>query len=129
MFFLCWEKDGRHDWEKCYKAKDIAATFVKSDLEMADKVYCLSGGHKAITLSHEDMLAAVRGELPIKGSFVHTPRFLSVMLEEVFASRENALVAGFTEPTHYKSDYFDVLGRSLGNNQMTFAAALKTKKD
>lgn len=128
MFFLCWEKDDRHDWEKCHRAKDIADTFVKSDLETTDKVYCLSGGYNATTLNYEDMLAAVEGKLPIKGSFVHTPRFLSVMLEEVFANRENALTAGFTEPTHYESDYFDVLGKSLGNNRMAFAAAMKTKK-
>lgn len=129
MFFLCWEKDGRHDWELCRKAKDIADTFVKSDLETANKVYCLSGGYNPTVLSYEDMLAAVQGKLPIKGSFVHTPRFLSVMLEEVFTSREAALAAGFTEPTHYKSDYFDVLGKSLGYNRMAFAAALKPKKD
>lgn len=128
MFFLCWEKDGRHDWEKCHRAKDIADAFVKSDLETADKVYCLSGGYNATTLSYEDMLAAVQGKLPIKGSFVHTPRFLSVILEEVFASREAALAAGFNEPTHYESNYFDVLGKSLGYNRMAFAAAMKPKE-
>lgn len=128
MFFLCWEKNDQRGWEKCHKAKDIADAFVKGDLETVDKVFCLSGGYNATVLSYEDMLAAVEGKLPIKGSFVHTPRFLSVMLEEVFASREAALGAGFTEPTHYQSDYFDVLGKSLGYNRMAFAAAMKPKE-
>ncbi len=128
MFFICWEKNGQRGWEKCRQAKDIADVFVKDDLKTADKVFCLSGGYNATVLSYEDMLAAVQGKLPIKGSLVHTPRFLSVMLSEVFASREDAMAAGFTEPTHYKSDYFDVLGKSLGYNRMTFAAALKPKK-
>lgn len=128
MFFLCWEKNGRHDWEMCRRAKDIADTFVKSDLRTASKVYCLSGGYNATVLSHEDMQAAIEGRLPIEGAYVHTPRFLSVMLSEVFAHRENALAAGFTEPTYFKSDYFEVLGKSLGNNCMAFAAALKPKK-
>ena len=76
MFFLCWEKNDQRGWEKCHKAKDIADAFVKGDLETVDKVFCLSGGYNATVLSYEDMLAAVEGKLPIKGSFVRAPRRL-----------------------------------------------------
>lgn len=128
MFFLCWEKDGQRGWEQCYRTKEIADVYVKEDLEKADKVFCAAGGYNAIAMSYEDILAAVEGKLPIKGSIVSTPRFLSVMLSDVFPSCEEAQVAGYREPTYYKSDYFEVLGKSLGNNCMAFAAALKPKK-
>lgn len=126
MFFLCWEKDGKHNWEKCYKAKDIADVLADNELvDRVDMVYCLYGGYDGNPMTYGKLKKAVEGELPVKGSFVWTPRFLDVMLSEVYDSREAAMAAGFTEPTHAKSDYFDVLGKCLGNNRMAFAAAMK----
>lgn len=60
-----------------------------------------------------------------KGDYVRTPRFLTVKIEEVFASREEAAQAGYTEPTHYRhnhNDGYDVLGKSLDMYHMEFAA-------
>lgn len=126
MFFLCWEKDGKHNWEKCNKTKDIAGVLVDNDLvDRIDTVYCLYGGYDGNPMTYRKLTRAVNGELPVKGSYVWTPRFLDVMLSEVYESREAAMVAGFMEPTHFQSDYFDVLGKSLGNNRMAFAAAIK----
>ena len=126
MFFICWEKAGQRGWAACHTTKDIADVFVENDLVgMVDSVHCLDGGLDGGVMSYQQVLDAVKGKLPIKGAVVQTPRFLSVMLSEVFPSREAAFAAGFAEPTHFKSDYFDVLGRSLGNNMMDFAAAMK----
>ena len=126
MFFICWEKNGCRGWEKCRKATDIADVFDRNNLvQGVDTVYCLSGGYNGYPMSYQQVLKAVAGELPIKGAFVHTPRVLSVMVSEVFPAREDARAAGFTEPTHYESDYFDILGKSLGLNRMVFAAAMK----
>lgn len=126
MFFICWEKGGQRGWAACHTTKDIADVFVKNDLVgTVDAVHCLDGGCDGGFINYQQILDAVKGKLPIKGAVVQTPRFLSVMLSEVFPSREAAFAAGFAEPTHFKSDYFDVLGRSLGNNMMDFAAAMK----
>ena len=126
MFVICWEKDGQKGWEKCHKANDIANVFVKNDLAgMVDTILCLSGGHDGCVMNYQQVLKAVNGELPIKGAYVYTPRFLSVMLEDVFPDRKTALDAGYKEPCHFQSDFFDVLGKSLGNNCMSFAAAMK----
>lgn len=56
-----------------------------------------------------------------KGDYVYTPRFCTVKIEKVFKSRENAVKAGFVEPTHYRGDYA-VVGKSLNQYEMIFAA-------
>ena len=60
-----------------------------------------------------------------KGDLVMTPRFCTVRIEKVFRSRENALKAGFTEPTHFKDYEYDVVGKSLDLYHMEFAAYKK----
>lgn len=60
-----------------------------------------------------------------KGDWVNTPRFLNVEIEDVFGNRESAVKSGYTEPTHYRSDEYDVLGKSLDMYHMIFAAAKK----
>lgn len=60
-----------------------------------------------------------------KGDWVYTPRFCSVMLEEVFYSQSEAIKAGYNEPTHYKDTEYGILGKSIGKNQMVFAAFKK----
>lgn len=60
-----------------------------------------------------------------KGQFVHTPRFCTVRIAEVFSSVAEAAKAGFKEPTHYAwehNDGYDILGKSLDIYHMTFAA-------
>jgi hypothetical protein len=126
MFFICWEKAGQRGWAACHTTKDIADVFVENDLVgMVDSVHCLDGGLDGGVMSYQQVLDAVKGKLPIKGAVVQTPRFLSVMLSEVFPSREAAFAAGFAEPTHFESGCYDVLGKTLGNNRMIFAAAMK----
>lgn len=58
-----------------------------------------------------------------KGDFVNTPRFLKVRIQKVFRTQNNALKAGYTEPTYYK-DYegYQVYGKHTGPNHMIFAA-------
>lgn len=58
-----------------------------------------------------------------KGDWVRTPRFLNVRIQEVFPNRETAYQASYTEPTHYESNGYAVLGKSTGINHMVFAAA------
>ena len=65
-----------------------------------------------------------RGELVV-GDYVRTPRFLTVRIDEVFSSEKELRKAGYSEPTHYDSNTFFVLGKSVGLNQMVFAAARK----
>lgn len=60
-----------------------------------------------------------------KGDYVHTPRFLNVKVQEVFSSAEDLKRAGYTEPTHFNDKDFEVLGKSLGENRMEFAAGRK----
>jgi hypothetical protein len=52
-----------------------------------------------------------------KGDVVWTPRFLNVRLEEVFSSYDDAVKAGYTEPTHQPG----VVGKSLNQYHMVFA--------
>ena len=58
-----------------------------------------------------------------KGDCVQTPRFLRVRLEAVYGCPEELYAEGYKEPTHYKSDDYTVLGKSIGENCMLFAAA------
>ena len=58
-----------------------------------------------------------------KGDYVNIPRFLRVRLEAVYGCPEELYAEGYKEPTHYKSDAYTVLGKSIGDNRMLFAAA------
>ena len=60
-----------------------------------------------------------------KGDTIHTPRFLDVKIHKVFDSIFEMYAEGYTEPTHYINDTYVICGKSLGNNRMIFAAALK----
>lgn len=57
-----------------------------------------------------------------KGDWVNTPRFCMVQLEEVFQSKEDAIKAGYTEPTYAEYDGFGILGKSIDLYHMRFAA-------
>ena len=64
-----------------------------------------------------------------KGDFVDTPRFLRVEISAILLSSEASCACGcepgFTEPTHYEHPYYDIFGKHIGENRMTFAAILK----
>lgn len=57
-----------------------------------------------------------------KGDYVRTPRFCTVQIETVFQNEEAAREQGYTEPTHYDDGAFGILGKSIGENRMVFAA-------
>ena len=59
------------------------------------------------------------------GDIIRTPRFLNVKIEEVFESPEKARAAGYTEPTHFADEHYEVLGKSLDMYHMAFAAAFR----
>lgn len=67
------------------------------------------------------------------GDKIKTPRFMTVTIEKVFTkpneSSEFQYAAarreGYTEPTHYESDRYDILGKHTGFNTMVFAAIEK----
>lgn len=61
------------------------------------------------------------------GDYVNTPRFLRVKIEAIFETREAAREEGYTEPTHFIDPDYEILGKSLGNNRMGFAAVSKTQ--
>lgn len=63
------------------------------------------------------------------GDYIRTPRFLSVKIEAVFDCEDAMRAAGYTEPTHFQDDDYVVLGKSLGFNRMSFAAAFKRMDD
>lgn len=58
-----------------------------------------------------------------KGDYVNTPRFLKVRLEAVYGCPEELYAEGYKEPTHYKNNEYTILGKSIGENRMLFAAA------
>lgn len=60
-----------------------------------------------------------------KGDYIMTPRFCSVEIKKVFKSRDAARKQGYTEPTHYESYDYDILGKHTGPNMMIFAAIRK----
>lgn len=60
-----------------------------------------------------------------KGDWVHTPRFGKVKIEKVFQKYETATKVGFTEPTYYRDDTYDVCGKALDGCHMIFAAVKK----
>ena len=57
-----------------------------------------------------------------KGEYVVTPRFMTVMIEEVFQNREEAWLNGYREPTHYYDGEYGIAGKSKDMYHMTFAA-------
>lgn len=57
------------------------------------------------------------------GDMIRTPRFCTVRIEAVFDSVDRMNSEGFTETTHYQSNEYVVCGKSIGVNQMVFAAA------
>lgn len=52
---------------------------------------------------------------------IYTPRFCTVIIEEVFESKEEARKAGYVEPTYYHKDGYTILGKSLDMYHMLFA--------
>lgn len=61
------------------------------------------------------------------GDTVYTPRFCTVIIKEVFENKEEAFANGYTEPTYYDSDEYDVRGNSIDMYHMQFAAFKKEK--
>lgn len=59
------------------------------------------------------------------GSYVRTPRFLEVRIKDIFESSEEASKNGFTEPTQYEDEQYDILGKSIGLNRMIFVGVKK----
>lgn len=59
------------------------------------------------------------------GDYVRTPRFLNVRIESVLLTEADLFEAGYTEPTHFDAPDYVVRGKSIGLNQMVFAAAHK----
>lgn len=60
-----------------------------------------------------------------KGDWVDTPRFCKVQIEKVFKNQQNAIKAGFTEPTYYRDYEYGVVGKSISQYEMVFAAYKK----
>lgn len=63
-----------------------------------------------------------------KGDYVMTPRFCTVQITEVYTNSFAAKEAGYTEPTHYMNEEWDIRGKSLGVNRMQFAAIRKESR-
>jgi len=61
------------------------------------------------------------------GDTIHTPRFLTVTIKEVFKTEKELREAGYTEPTHFdEADCpYRISGKTIGSNRMEFAAARK----
>lgn len=80
-----------------------------------------------VSVCMDDILARRTDEYPevSVGDYIETPRFLRARIEDVFYSLEAAEKAGYTEPTHFRNDFYEVLGRSVGSNCMEFAAVYK----
>lgn len=81
------------------------------------------------TQEFKDAVAAERARIQEgileSGDTIRTPRFLTVTLKEVFDSVDALREAGYTEPTHYRNEMFEVRGKSIGENCMVFAAGRK----
>jgi len=61
-----------------------------------------------------------------KGDRIYTPRFCTVEIKEVYTDKHQAYKDGFKEPTYYdKEPNYEVLGKSIGENRMIFAAVCK----
>ena len=59
------------------------------------------------------------------GDYIQTPRFLRVKIENVYESVTHMNKDGYNEPTHYQNDEYEICGKHIGLNRMTFAAARK----
>jgi len=59
------------------------------------------------------------------GDWVTTPRFLSVRIKEVFDNKSLAYENGYKEPTHYRDENWEIVGKTIGLNRMIFAAYRK----
>lgn len=55
------------------------------------------------------------------GEKIYTPRFCTVNIEKAFESKTNAYAEGYTEPTHYHSNGYTILCKSLDMYHMEFA--------
>lgn len=53
---------------------------------------------------------------------VYTPRFCTVTISQIFNSRDEAVKAGFAEPTFFDDPEWIVVGKSLDLCHMVFAA-------
>lgn len=63
-----------------------------------------------------------------EGSYVMTPRFGQVKINEMFASEQDARIAGYVETAHYWDDpEYGILGKSLDMYHMIFAGFCKKK--
>ena len=62
-----------------------------------------------------------------KGSRVNTPRFCTVIIDEVYETEAEARTAGYKEPTYYEDPEYGILGKSLDVYQMDFAAYLRRR--
>lgn len=61
-----------------------------------------------------------------EGSYVQTPRFGQVRIQEVFDSRAEAWKKGYREETYVTTnDGYGVAGKTMGYNLMVFAAYRK----
>ena len=83
------------------------------------------GAADAAFLPAAEWPGLLQGVIMKKGDRISTPRFLWVTIQEVYENETNAREAGYTEPTHYKSSAFGILGKSIGINRMVFAAFKK----
>ena len=59
------------------------------------------------------------------GESYYTPRFCTVKIKEMFASRKEANAAGYTEQTYWENDVYGILGKSLDMYHMEFAGYRK----
>lgn len=59
------------------------------------------------------------------GDKIQTPRFLTVRIAAIFESVELAACCGFTNGTDLDNPDYEILGKSIGNNRMLFAAAIR----
>ena len=59
------------------------------------------------------------------GEKFYTPRFGMVNIEKVFENMTAAYEEGYKEPTHYHSNGYTILGKSLDMYHMEFAAIKK----
>ena len=59
------------------------------------------------------------------GVRINTPRFCTVTIKEIFDNEELAFQAGYKEPTYYEDPSYGVVGKSLDEYHMEFAAFKK----
>lgn len=59
------------------------------------------------------------------GDYVNTPRFCTVKIERVYENRDAAASAGYNEPTYYENADYGIVGKSIDQYHMVFAAFTK----